>query len=163
MNLKTFTPKQSLNKAYLKEKISRSDIEIFKTHFSDLLGKINDKGDEEHLKSLIADFLKFTWYKDSHQINPIGKNDLVIHTGKSPNDPYGVILEVKSPTNKNEMMSADKTNVKALHELILYYLDERITRSRNELKQLIVTNIYEWYIIDANEFDKKIYRMPSSA
>ncbi|WP_426670643.1 DUF7149 domain-containing protein [Mucilaginibacter sp. McL0603] len=158
MNLKSLTIKQSLNKAYLKEKISRSDIELFKTHFSDLLGKINDKGDEEHLKSLVADFLKFTWYKDSHQINPIGKNDLVIHTGKSPNDPYGVILEVKSPSNKTEMVSDGKTNAKALHELILYYLDERITRNRNELKQLIITNIYEWYIIDANEFDKKIYR-----
>jgi adenine-specific DNA-methyltransferase len=158
MNLKTLTPKQSLNKAYLKEKISRSDIELFKTHFSDLLGKINHNGDEEHLKSLVSDFLKFTYYKDSHQINPIGKNDLVIHTGKSPNDPYGVILEVKSPSNAKEMMTADKPNVKALHELILYYLDERITRNRNELKQLIVTNIYEWYIIDANEFDKKIYR-----
>ncbi|MGF7042890.1 DUF7149 domain-containing protein [Mucilaginibacter lappiensis] len=159
MNLKINTPKQSLNKAYLKEKISRSDIELFKAHFIDLMGKINDKGDEEHLKSLIADFLKLTWYNNSqHQINPIGKNDLVIHTGKSPNDPYGVILEVKSPSNTGEMITAGKTNVKAVHELILYYLDERITRNRNELKQLIITNIYDWYIIDANEFDKKIYR-----
>lgn len=159
MNLKINTPKQSLNKAYLKEKISRSDIELFKTHFTDLVDKINDKGDEEHLKSLIADFLKLTWYNNSqHQINPIGKNDLVIHTGKSPNDPYGVILEVKSPSNTGEMITTGKNNVKAVHELILYYLDERVTRNRNELKQLIITNIYDWFIIDANEFDKKIYR-----
>ena len=162
MNLKPLTPKQCLNKAYLKEKISRTDIELFKASFTDLLSKINDKGDEEHLKSLISDFLKLTWYNRSqNQINPIGKNDLVIHTGKSPADPYGVILEVKSPANKAEMVTAEKPNVKALHELILYYFDERVTHNRNELKQLIVTNIYEWYIIDANEFDKKIYRSPA--
>ncbi|MBS1529805.1 MAG: class I SAM-dependent DNA methyltransferase [Bacteroidetes bacterium] len=160
MNLKPLSPKQCLNKAYLKEKVSRSDIERFKAHFSDLLSKINDKGDEEHLKSLIADFLKDTWYKGSHQVNPLGKNDLIIHTGKSPADPYGVIVEVKSPANKSEMVSADKANVKAFHELVLYYFDERITHNRNELKQLIITSIYEWYIIDANEFDKKIYRSP---
>jgi len=159
MNLKLLSPKQSLNKAYLKEKISRTDVEHFKSHFSALIDKINDKGDEEHLKSLIADFLKLTYYNHSqNQINPIGKNDLVIHTGKSPADPYGVILEVKSIANKPEMISEGKANVKAFHELVLYYLDERIGRNRNELKQLIVTSIYDWYIIDANEFDKKIYR-----
>ena len=159
MHLKLFTPKQSLNKAYLKEKISRSAIEFFKLHFNALTEKINDKGDEEHLKSLIADFLKLTYYNQSqHQVGPIGKNDLVIHAGKSPADPYGVILEVKSPANKAEMISGEKANVKATHELVLYYLDERVARNRNELKQLIVTNIYDWYIIDANEFDNKVYR-----
>ncbi|GAB2973947.1 hypothetical protein GCM10027049_05140 [Mucilaginibacter puniceus] len=161
MHLKLLKPKQSLNKAYLKEKISRTDIELFKTQFTGLLDKINDKGDEEHLKSLIADFLKFTWYKDSHQINPIGKNDLVIHTGKSTTDPVGVILEVKSPSNKTEMVTADKPNAKALHELILYYLRERFEHNNNEIKYLIATNIYEWYVIDANEFDKKVYRNSS--
>jgi hypothetical protein len=158
MQLKSITPKQSLNKAYLKEKISRTDIELFKAQFAALLDKINEKGDEEHLKSLIADFLKFTWYKDQYQINPIGKNDLVIHTGKSPADPIGVILEVKSPVNKAEMMSENKPNTKAIHELILYYLNERVTNNKHEVKQLIATNIFEWYIFDANEFDKKIYR-----
>ncbi len=159
MNLKLHTPKQSLNKAYLKEKISRTDIELFKVHFADLIDKINDKADEEHLKSLVTQFLTRTYYdRSQHQINPIGKNDLVIHTGKSTTDPYGVILEVKSPTNKGEMITAEKPNAKAIHELILYYLEERIGHNRNELKQLVVTNIYDWYIVDANEFDKKIYR-----
>jgi adenine-specific DNA-methyltransferase len=158
MNLRLLTPKQSLNKAYLKEKISRTDIELFKTQFSGLLEKINDKGDEEHLKSLVADFLKFTWYKDAHQINPIGKNDLVIHIGKLPSDPIGVIIEVKSVVNRGEMISEVKPNTKAIHELILYYLHERITNNKHDLKQLIATNIFEWYIFDANEFDKKIYR-----
>jgi hypothetical protein len=158
MHLNPLTPKKSINKAYLKEKVNRADIERFKTQFISLLDKINDKGDEEHLKSLVADFLKFTWYQDNYQINPIGKNDLVIHTGKTPADPIGVIIEVKSPTNKPEMLSEDKPNAKAMHELVLYYLRERITNNKHDIKQLIATNIYEWFVFDANEFDKKIYR-----
>lgn len=42
------------------------------------------------------------------QINPIGKNDLIIHSGKSPADPIGVILEVKSVLNKAETISEQK-------------------------------------------------------
>lgn len=158
MQLKLLAPKHSLNKAYLKEKVNRTDIELFKKEFAALLGKINEHGDEEHLKSLVADFLKFAWYKDAYQINPIGKNDLVIHTGKTPVEPIGVIIEVKSPTNRAEMISEGKPNTKAIHELILYYLQERIGNNKHDIKQLIATNIYEWYIFDANEFDKKIYR-----
>lgn len=153
MHLKTITPKQAINKAYLREKVNRADIELFKTNFISLLEKINEKGDEEHLKSLIADFLKFTWYKDAFQINPIGKNDLVIHTGKSPADPIGVILEVKSVVNKTEMINAQKPNAKAIHELILYYFNERISSNKHDIKQLIATNIFEWFVFDANEFN----------
>jgi adenine-specific DNA-methyltransferase len=55
------------------------------------------------------------------------------------------------------MVTAEDANKKALHELILYYLGER-NADNNELKQLIITNVNEWYIIDANFFDKYIYR-----
>jgi len=158
MQIQEIKVKQALNKAYLKEKVNRADIDLFKTSFFSFLEKINDKADEEHLKSLVQALLKDAWYKDAFQINPIGKNDLVIHTGKSPADPIGVILEVKSVLNKAEMISTAKPNAKALHELILYYLDERITKNKHEVKQLIATNIFEWFVFDANEFDKKIYR-----
>ena len=57
---------------------------------------------------MVQALLKDAWYKDTFQINPIGKNDLVIHTGKSPADPIGVILEVKSVVNKAEMISVQK-------------------------------------------------------
>jgi len=56
------------------------------------------------------------------------------------------------------MVAATSLNKKAMHELILYYLDERIRAGNNQLKKLVITNIYEWYIIDANYFDKHIYR-----
>ena len=158
MKLQIQSPKQSLNKAYLKEKISRSDIELFKMNLALLLSKINEHESEEHHKNLISDFLKDTWYKDFHEINTRGREDLVIHTGKTSKDPVGVLLEVKKPTNKSEMISESKPNVKALQELILYYLQERIDHNNIDIKFLIITNIYEWYIFDEVFFEKFVFR-----
>ena len=53
MKLQILSPKQSLNKAYLREKISRSDIELFKKNLAVLLDKINITESEEHHKKLI--------------------------------------------------------------------------------------------------------------
>jgi hypothetical protein len=93
----------------------------------------------------------------TNAINTKDKKDLVIHLDKTTNSEVGVIIEAKRPSNIGEMISADKPNKKALHELILYYLDERNKVGNFQLKQLVITNINEWYIIDANHFDKHIY------
>ncbi|MGF6849024.1 adenine-specific DNA-methyltransferase [Chitinophaga sp. W3I9] len=150
--------KKALNKAYLKEKVSRDNINVLKENLSKLFSSIGRVGDEEHLKSQLTYFLRDTWYRDKYQINPIGKNDLGIHSGKSVQEPLSAIIEVKSITNTVEMLSIDKPNVKALHELILYYFNERLVNRNNILKSLIASNIEEWFLFDANEFDKKIFR-----
>ncbi|MDJ0563447.1 MAG: class I SAM-dependent DNA methyltransferase, partial [Microcystis sp. M49629_WE12] len=69
-------------------------------------------------------------------------------------DSVGVILEVKKPSNKSEMLRRDKLNCKALQELLLYFLRERITEKNLEIKHLIATNIYEWFIFDGNIFER---------
>jgi hypothetical protein len=158
MNLEIISPKKALNKAYLKEKVSRNEIQNFKRNLKTLLGKINEKESEEHLKNVVAEFLKNTWYKDSNEINTKGKSDLVIHNGKTAKNSVGVLLEVKRPVNRSEMLNSSRFNVKAFHELILYYLRERYEDGNTQLKHLIVTNIYEWYVIDENWFEKNIYR-----
>ncbi len=163
MRLITHTPKKAL-KAFLKQKPLRSEIDLFKHNLIALLDKINviekqpKDESEEHLKNNIRDFLRDTWYKETNAINTKEKKDLVIHLGKTTDSEAGVIIEAKRPANLNEMISAENPNKKALHELILYYLDERNTVGNTLLKQLVITNIYEWYIIDANYFDKYIYR-----
>ncbi|OGU13782.1 MAG: hypothetical protein A2076_15400 [Geobacteraceae bacterium GWC2_53_11] len=73
---------------------------------------------EEHLKNIVSDFLKDTWYKQTNEINTSGRTDLVIHNGKSSSDTVGVLIEVKRPDNNSEMISPDKPNTKALHELL---------------------------------------------
>ena len=51
-----------------------------------------------------------------------------------------------------------KPNAKALHELILYYLRERVEHNNIDIKYLVVTNIYEWFIIDEVWFEKIVFR-----
>ena len=52
------------------------------------------------------------------------------------------------------MVTKDNLNRKAFHELILYYLRERITAKNLEVRHLIITNIHEWFIFDAQVFEK---------
>ena len=160
MKLQLITPTKALNKAYRKEKVSRNHIELFKKNLQQLLNRINEQESEEHLKNVIADFLKDTWYKDQFEINTKDRNDLVIHTGKTTKEPVGVILEVKKPSNKAEMMSVTRQNSKALQELVLYYLRERVDKNAIDIKYLVITNIYEWYIIDEVWFEKNVFRNP---
>lgn len=154
MKLHILKPKKALNKAFLKIKPIRSEIEVFKKNLKELIDNSNDVESEEFHKNLVADFLKRTYYDPNYFINTKGRNDLVIHNGDKANTPVGVILETKKPTNSSEMMSADRTNTKALQELVLYYLRERITEKNLEIKYLVVTNIYEWFIFDAKDFEK---------
>jgi adenine-specific DNA-methyltransferase len=158
MKLELIKPVKTLNKAYLKEKVSRYHIDLFKYNLQKLFSRINEQESEEHLKNVIADFLKDTWYKDQFEINTKGRNDLVIHNGRTTKEAVGVILEVKKPSNKAEMMSDMRSNSKALQELILYYLRERFDHNNTNIKYLIITNIYQWYIIDEVWFEKNVFR-----
>jgi adenine-specific DNA-methyltransferase len=154
MEIKVLKPKKALNKAFLKVKPNRTEIECFKTNLIQLLDRTNDTESEEFHKNLVSDFLKKTYYDPNHFINTKGRNDLVIHNGNDANSTVGVIIEAKKPTNKSEMISRGKLNTKAFHELVLYYLRERITHKNLEVKKLIVTNINEWFIFDATTFDR---------
>jgi len=154
MILKELKPRKALNKAFLKVKPNRTEIEGFKTNLITLLDRTNDTESEEFHKNLVSDFLKDTYYKQNHFINTKGRNDLVIHNGQNANSTVGVILEAKKPTNKAEMITTKKLNAKAFQELVLYYLRERITHKNLEVKHLMATNINEWFIFDATLFDR---------
>lgn len=171
MILKELKPRKALNKAFLKVKPNRTQIEVFKSNLIALLDRTNDTESEEFHKNLVSDFLKKTYYDPNHYINTKGRNDLVIHNSDGAHTTVGVIMEVKKPTNKAEMPQigtntvktkpdgeqtndGKKLNTKAFHELVLYYLRERITHKNLEIKHLLVTNINEWYIFDATVFER---------
>ena len=165
MELKELKPRKALNKAFLKVKPNRTEIESFKANLIQLLDRTNDTESEEFHKNLVIDFLKKTYYEPSHFINTKGRNDLVIHNGNHAASSVGVIIEAKKPTNRAEMIRSfaqgdsqkqmiAKLNVKAFQELVLYYLRERITHKNLEVKYLIATNINEWFIFDATVFDR---------
>ena len=147
-------PKQALNKAYLKVKPTRDQIKLFKDNLIKLIDEVNlDKREELH-KNDFSDFLKDTYYKTSNYINIKDTIDLVVHSSIDPQSPVSILIEAKSPTNTTEMISTNSINTKSMQELILYYLRERISNNNLNLKHLIITNRYEWFIFDAALFEK---------
>lgn len=160
MKLNVQTPKVALNKAFLKHPSLRSEIENFKANMKTLLTKVEAKESEENKKNHVRDFLLDTYYKGKNEVNTKDRKDLVIHLDKTRDSNVGVIAEAKTPESA-DMVRRDKLNTKAFHELVLYYFDERHSRNNAELKNLIVTNAHEWFIFDANVFDKHIYRNAS--
>ncbi|HNX21217.1 MAG TPA: TaqI-like C-terminal specificity domain-containing protein [Bacteroidales bacterium] len=148
------SPKKALNKAFLKIKPNRSQIETFKGNLIKLIGKIDEIEREENQKTHVRDFLRDTYYIDNHEINTKNTIDLVIHHGKDNKSDVGVIIEAKRPSKVSEMITLNDINRKAFHELLLYYFHERITEKNINIKHLIVTNVYEWFIFDETIFER---------
>lgn len=158
MNIKTLTPKQSLNKAYRKATVFREEFDTFRKNLSTLFDNIDHEEREDNHKIHLKNFLDDNYYKGKHLINSKNSTDLVIYLENKQSSNAGVMLEVKRPTNKSEMITLDNINRKAFHELVLYYLQERIERKNDEIKYLIATNIYEWFIFDAVLFENLFYK-----
>ncbi len=157
MKLITYSPLQTLNKAYRKEKISRERFNHFREHLKTLFHKINEEESEEHLKYPLRDFFKSTFYSQN-EINTKGKTDLGIFLDGTDKSKLGVIIEVKKPSNTADMITQTDINKKAMHEAILYYLRERIEENNNDIKHIIITNLYEWFVFDAHDFERLFYK-----
>ncbi len=158
MKLQTIKPSKSLNKAYYKQSLSREQIELFKKELQNLFDKIDDKKAEDYHKTEIIKFLDNVYYRDKYQVNLNNRQDLAIHHSINPNDNVAVILEFKRPSEKYDMVSIANANVKALQELVLYYLRETVDHDNHKITNLVVTNIYEWFIFDGVWFEKNIFR-----
>jgi len=148
------TPRKALNKAYLKIKPCREQVDVFKRELKKLLRSLRPDESEEFNKNHISAFLREAHYKGDYFINTKNRADLVIHNGNRDKDSVGVLIETKRPGNKSEMPGKDNLNTKAIQELVLYFLDERIAAGNDELKHLAATNGYEWFVFDAHVFEK---------
>ncbi|MBK8968350.1 MAG: class I SAM-dependent DNA methyltransferase [Lewinellaceae bacterium] len=159
MKLILQAPAKALLPAYRVQNVERSRLERFKTELARLFELIEHSAQEseEHLKNIVSDFLKDAFYREAHFVNTKDRQDLVIHHGRSAKDPVGVIIEAKRPGNKSEMLTADKPNAKALHELLRYYLNERKQAENKEIRHLIITDIHTWYLFDAADFERQVY------
>jgi type II restriction/modification system DNA methylase subunit YeeA len=158
MQLIPQVPTKSLQLAHLRQNLIRKDVDTFKANVSALLQRVetaeNNNEREDNFKILVLDFLKETYYNRTNEVNTRGNYDLVIHQDLGANSPVSVIFEVKRPSNNAEMISVQNPNTKALQELLHYFLQESFINENKEIKHLIITNIYEWYIFDAVIFEK---------
>ena len=130
----------------------------FKKELKNLFNKIDEKQDEEYHKNEITKLLDAVYCKDKYLVNVNKKEDLVIRLGNKTTDDVGVLLEFKKPTEKRDMVSENNANVKALQEVILYYLRQTVDNDNHKITNLVVTNIYEWFIFDGVWFEKNIFR-----
>ena len=150
-------PNQILNKAYRQVAIETEDFNRFKEALHTLLSTISDGQREETQKEHLRNFLSDTFYKP-YYMAPEEDIDLAVRLDKTSKSNIGLLIEVKSTTNKSEMISVGNLNRKALQELLLYYLRERISKKNSDIKYLIATNVYEYFIFDAQEFEQKFYQ-----
>jgi adenine-specific DNA-methyltransferase len=157
LKVATHSPSQSLNKAYLKQKTGRHQIDKLKSALYRLATRIDNAEKEEHWKNIAGDFMRDVWYHEPYELNTLGNADYAIYTNRNKQKTVEVLIEVKKPSNKVEMFSTERFNVKAFHELIYYYFEERKRNITWDVKHLIITNIHEWYIIDENWFHRYVY------
>ena len=153
--------RKALNPAYRKHKPLRNDVTTFIQKLKNCIEavKLSDENgeSEEHIKSHFKDFFTNTFYKDNY-INTKDRIDLAIYLDNTAKSDIGVIIEAKKPSNKAEFISENNLNKKALQELLLYYLRERLDGKNNNIKHLIATNGYEWFLFKAEDFYNYFYK-----
>ena len=161
--MRILTLSKPLSQAVRKYKPLRKDINLFKEKLNSYLNHIaiaeEQNEHEENFKNYLAEFLKESLYQE-YLINTKERIDLAIYSGKDAKSHIRVLIEVKRPSNTNEFLSAKSINKKALHELLLYYLRERIDKGNNNIKHLIATNGYEWYLFKGEDFYTHFYKNP---
>lgn len=161
MQIETISPRRAVDNAFLQESITETEFETFRQRLLKLLNQADDAVEEgeseEHLKNLIKPFFSNTNFEEDHYINTKERQDLAIHNGKTRKSNVGVIIEAKRPSNSSEMITGDELNRKAFHESILYYLRERIDNGNEDIKHIIITDVYNWYIFDAQDFERHFY------
>mgnify|MGYP000156105890 FL=1 len=161
MQIETTSARRAVDNAFLQESITETEFETFRQRLLKLLSQADDAVEEgeseEHLKNLIKPFFSNTNFEEDHYINTKERQDLAIHNGKTRKSNVGVIIEAKRPSNSSEMITGDDLNRKAFHESILYYLRERIDNGNEDIKHIIITDVYNWYVFDAQDFERHFY------
>lgn len=152
--MKILKPIDSFSKLYRKQNIDASAFSNFKSALDELFGNIEDGQVEPTQRKFFTTFMEEIIPKGflvTHEEDGI---DVVIHTGEKTASQKGVIIELKSTTNKEEMVTRENINRKALQELLYYYLNERIDKGNISIKYLIACNTYECFVWDAQVFEK---------
>jgi len=117
----------------------------------------NDEN-EEYFKKIINKFFEDNVYSEcGYEINTKGDIDSVIKY----NGDILALFEIKRPKNINEMVHENDLDRKALHELIFYFLqltrntaEQKVKRILSEIRRLVISNGYRWYIFDAHDIEK---------
>ena len=153
-----YTPLESFNKLYRKQAIDECEFSVFKDELKELFDNIEDGQVEPTQRKFFTTFMEGIIPKNYLVTHEEDSIDVVLHTGEKTTSSKGVLIELKSTTNKEEMVTNEDINRKALQELLFYYLNERIGKQNNSIRYLIACNIYECFVWDAQIFEKTFYK-----
>ena len=151
---KIYNPSEFLKEKKLRE-IPVEFMAKFKEALSNRLPAKPDNDPESNYEDSVKALLEDTFYKGKNKIaRRKGVNtDLNIFEDNTTSSSPVVLIEMKKPSEKNDMLSKEDLNRKALHELILYYLTEFVDNDHNNaIRWLIASNGYDWFIFDESLF-----------
>ena len=142
----------SIRRAYLSAEVDRDELSKFITVLTVYLHELDQNKDEEYNKKLIDRFLSAAFYEGRHAINTNASADLAIFADAKAKGSHPVVLFEVKGVNSSEMVKPGQLNKKALHELVLYYLREEIAARNTDIKHLIITDGWHWFIFDKQNF-----------
>lgn len=163
-NYKILNPSQAIMKTYLKNKVSREEIRIFRDAMDNLLKGINPEESEEHNKDLVAEFLNKSLYRNNqYKVNTYNKTDLAIFTNSNTSFQHPVVLfEFKGPS-RPDMVSKDSLIQKSMCELVLYYIREVVEKNNTDIQNLIISDCTKYFIFDSSLFYRLFIKCKSFA
>ncbi|MBQ2492483.1 MAG: hypothetical protein II527_04050, partial [Bacteroidales bacterium] len=158
---KKYAPSEFLKEKKLREILVEKELlDKFKEALSNHLPPKPDEDPESNYSSSVQALLDDTFYKGKNKIKQrMGVNtDLNIFEDNTTSSSPVVLIEMKKPSEKNDMLSQKDLNRKALHELVLYYLTELVDNDHNNaIRYLIASNGYDWFVFEETLFRKLFY------
>ncbi|MBO4564193.1 MAG: Eco57I restriction-modification methylase domain-containing protein, partial [Bacteroidaceae bacterium] len=153
MTYNILKPNQSIAKVYLRERPVAQEVQDFRNAMQVLLQHINAEESEEFNKNLVTEFFNASIYRGrEYMVNTYQRTDLAIYTQMDTHDKHPVVLfEFKGPS-RPDMVTTDDLKKKALYELVLYYIREEVNKQNTDIKHLIITNCWEYFV-----FEKRLF------
>ena len=153
---KIYSPSAFLKEQKLREiPVEREVLAKFKEALHNNLPPQPDSDPESNYSDSVKALLNDTYYKGKNKIAQRKgvKTDFNIFEDNTTSSSPMVLVEMKRPSEKNDMLSKENLNRKALHELILYYLSElEGPNHNNAIRYLIASNGYDWFIFEETMF-----------
>lgn len=147
------SPLQAVNKAYFDYPIAEENFKLFCNSMDELFKSIKENGKEEYNKNEVIKFLDKTFYGNSeYRVNTYENDDLAIYIDKHlPTERPVVLFEFKGP-GRPGMISHEDFCQRSMCQLILYYLREEERNKNKDIKYLVITDCYQYFV-----FEKKLF------
>jgi hypothetical protein len=154
MKLKIVSLLDSLSASTKALKPKRNDFERFKSGLQTYLGRIDGSESEENLKTHLMDLLK-PIFAPKYLIEQQERIDFVIRSG-GKSSPAAVLVEAKRRVNRADMITESDCNRRAMHELVLYYMRERLAGNTN-IQKLIVCTELDFFVFSSKDFERLFF------